>query len=584
MGHFKTLKDFFIEHRKRYILGIIWLIIVDVLQLIFPQILRIITDLLEANELSLNGLLRYSLLIILTGLGIALGRYFWRIYIQTTARKLEYYLRNRLFSHLQSLSTNYFNTHKTGDLMAHATNDINAVRMALGIGIVMVTDSIFITLAALVMMVRTTNITLAFLALFPLPFLAYAVQKMGKSIHNRFKNVQESFSHLSDRAQENFAGIRVVKSFVQENAEIEKFTNVNRENFDKNMKLIKISGLLRPLIQFISALSFLIVIWYGGLLVIENKISLGDFVAFNSYLSLLVWPMMAIGWVINILQRGAASMGRINNILYQTPEITDSKDCITDKDNINGRIEFKDVSFKYPNSDTYSLKNINIEVPKGTTLGVVGKTGSGKTTLVNLLLRLYDIDEGEITIDNIPIKKYPLKSLRENIGYVAQDNFLFSTTISENIAFSFEDNFDQNKIYEAAKLSEIYDNIVEFPKGFDTSLGERGITMSGGQRQRTALARAIIKNPSILILDDSLSAVDTQTEEKILTNLKSLMRDRTNIIIAHRISTVKNADYIIVLDKGRIVERGTHEELIKNNSLYNSIYQKQLLEEKIQSI
>ncbi|MBS4537219.1 ABC transporter ATP-binding protein [Clostridium sp. D2Q-11] len=584
MEHFKTLREFFIEHKKRYILGIIWLIIVDILQLIFPQILRRITDLLESNNLSLNGLLKYSLLIVLTGLGIALGRYFWRIYIQTTARKLEYYLRNRLFSHLQSLSTNYFNTHKTGDLMAHATNDINAVRMALGIGVVMVTDSIFITISALIMMVKTTNLTLSIIALFPLPFLAYGVQKMGKTIHNRFKDVQESFSDLSDRAQENFAGIRVVKSFVQENEEIKKFTEVNDRNFNKNMKLIKISGMLRPLIQFISALSFLIVIWYGGLLVIQNEISLGDFVAFNSYLSLLVWPMMAIGWVINILQRGAASMSRINDILFETPEVTDCKDCIIEKKDINGSIEFKDVSFKYPNSDEYALKNINIQVPKGTTLGIVGRTGSGKTTLVNLLLRLYDIDKGQILIDNLPLKKLPLKTIRENVGYVAQDNFLFSNTVAENIAFSFENKIDESKIYESAKIAEVYDNIIEFPDGFNTSLGERGVTMSGGQRQRTALARAIIKKPNILILDDSLSAVDTQTEEKILKNLKDFIIDRTNIIIAHRISTIKNADHIVVLDKGKIVESGTHNELVKNNGLYNNIYQKQLLEEKIQSI
>lgn len=584
MKHFKTLKNFLLEHKKRYILGIIWLVIVDVLQLIFPQILKKITDLLQSNQLSLDELLNYAMLIILLGLGTGLGRYFWRIYIQTTARKAEYYLRNRLFSHLQSLSTNYFNTHKTGDLMAHATNDINAVRTALGPGVVMIIDSVFITIATLIMMIKTTNLLLVILALFPLPFLAFSVQKMGKVIHKRFRNVQETFSDLSDRAQENFAGVRVVKSFVQEKEEIKKFSKVNKNNFDKNMKLIKVSGLLRPLIQFISGISFLIVIWYGGILVIEGQISLGDFVAFNSYLSLLVWPMMAIGWVINILQRGSASMERINNILFEKPDITDSDNTLDNIKDIDGHIIFENVWFKYPNSNNYALKNINIDIEKGTTLGVVGRTGSGKTTLVNLILRLYDIDKGNIFIDNIPIQNFSIKNLRENIGYVSQDNFLFSTTVKQNISFAFEQDIDDNKIYDAAKKAEVYDNIIEFPNGFNTSLGERGVTMSGGQRQRTAIARAIIKDPSILILDDSLSSVDTQTEERILKNLKDIMENKTNIIIAHRISTVKNADHIIVLDEGKIVERGTHEELANNKKIYNDIYVKQMLEEKIENI
>ncbi|WP_130806467.1 ABC transporter ATP-binding protein [Senegalia massiliensis] len=584
MKHFKTLKNFLLEHKKRYILGIIWLVIVDVLQLIFPQILKKITDLLQSNQLSLDELLNYAMLIILLGLGTGVGRYFWRIYIQTTARKAEYYLRNRLFSHLQSLSTNYFNTHKTGDLMAHATNDINAVRTALGPGVVMIIDSVFITIATLIMMIKTTNLLLVILALFPLPFLAFSVQKMGKVIHKRFRNVQETFSDLSDRAQENFAGVRVVKSFVQEKEEIKKFSKVNKNNFDKNMKLIKVSGLLRPLIQFISGISFLIVIWYGGILVIEGQISLGDFVAFNSYLSLLVWPMMAIGWVINILQRGSASMERINNILFEKPDITDSDNTLDNIKDIDGHIIFENVWFKYPNSNNYALKNINIDIEKGTTLGVVGRTGSGKTTLVNLILRLYDIDKGNIFIDNIPIQNFSIKNLRENIGYVSQDNFLFSTTVKQNISFAFEQDIDDNKIYDAAKKAEVYDNIIEFPNGFNTSLGERGVTMSGGQRQRTAIARAIIKDPSILILDDSLSSVDTQTEERILKNLKDIMENKTNIIIAHRISTVKNADHIIVLDEGKIVERGTHEELVNNKKIYNDIYVKQMLEEKIENI
>ena len=346
------------------------------------------------------------------------------------------------------------------------------------------------------------------------------------------------------------------------------------------MHLIKIRGLFEPIVRFISSLSYLIVIWYGGTLVIRGTISLGDFVAFISYLGLLVWPMMAIGFVINILQRGAASMDRINKIMAEKPEIYDHGDVIN-KMSIEGEIEFKNVSFKYPESTQYALKDISFKIPKGSTLGIVGRTGSGKTTVITLLLRLYEIEEGEILVDGINVSKIPLKTLRENIGYVSQDNFLFSTSIKDNISFAFENEVKDEKIYESAKISQVYDNIIEFPQKFDTSLGERGVTLSGGQRQRTALARAIIKSPDILILDDSLSAVDTQTEEKILANLETVMKNRTNILIAHRISTVKNSDQIIVFDEGKIVERGIHEELIEKKGLYNDIYNKQLLEEKI---
>ncbi|MTI65933.1 MAG: ABC transporter ATP-binding protein [Firmicutes bacterium] len=582
MGSFKTLKSFFLKHKWKYVLGIIWLIIVDVIQLIVPQILKKVTDLLENNMINISGLLKYSFYIILTGIFIGIGRYFWRIYIMGTSRKLEYYIRNKLFKHLQSLSTNYFNKHKTGDLMAHATNDINAIRMALGPGIVMITDAIFITIAALIMMIKTTNLKLSLLALLPLPFLAFLIGKLGKLIHKRFKLVQESFSNLSDKAQENFAGIRVVKSYVQEKKEIEKFTEANQYNFDMNMNQIKIQGLFEPLVRFISGLSFLIVIWYGGILVISGDITLGEFVAFNSYLTLLVWPMMAIGWVINLLQRGAASMDRINKILSEKPEIIDSEST-SSKSIIDGNIEFKNVSYKYLNTNKYVLKNINLKIPKGSTLGIVGKTGSGKTTLVNLLLRLYDINEGEILIDGLDIKDYTLKTLRENIGYVAQDNFLFSNTLKENISFAYENEISATEIEKATKMTEVFDNIMDFPNKFDTFLGERGITLSGGQRQRTAMARAIIKDPNILILDDSLSAVDTQTEEKILNNLKDTMDKKTTIIIAHRISTVKDSDKIIVLDEGNIVEKGKHNELLENNGIYRDIYEKQLLEEKLKN-
>lgn len=580
MTAFITLKDFLKKHKWNYIIGVSWLMIIDFIQLLVPQILGSFTDSLKEGLIDINGILKYVSLIIITGLIIGIGRYFWRIYILGTSRELEYYLRKKLFNHLLTLSTNYFNTHKTGDLMAHATNDINAVRMAVGQGTIMIVDSGFMIILTLIMMIKTTNLRLTAISLFTLPFIIIFVNRFGKIIHKRFKAVQEAFSKLTDITQESFSGIRVIKSFVQEDLVLENFTKVNEDNLRKNLKLVLVSGIFHPFINFISALSFLLLIFYGGKEVILNRISLGDFVAFNSYIGLLVWPMMALGWVINLLQRGAASMERINAILNEKPDIKDSEDAI-ELNNIKGKIEFKNVSFKYPGSNNYALKNINFTVEPGKSLAIVGRTGSGKTTIVNLLLRLFDIEEGEICIDDIPIKKITLKSLRENIGYVPQDNFLFSTTIEENIGFAFEGNLDKEKVIKAAKLAEIYDNIMSFPDGFDTVLGERGVTISGGQKQRISIARALIKNPSILILDDSLSSVDTDTEEKILNNLKDFMKERTTIFISHRISTVKNCDEIIVIDEGEIVERGTHDELLAQNGIYYEIYEKQQLEEKI---
>lgn len=580
MKAFKTLKDFFIKHKWNYIFGVIWLILVDIVQLILPQVLKKVTDSLQIGQLTYKDLPKYAIYIIIIGAFIGIGRYFWRIYIQGTSRQLEYHLRNKLFYHLETLSTNYFNTHKTGDLMALATNDINAVRMALGPGIVMIVDSLFITISAFIMMLKTTSIKLTLISLITLPFITLIVGKFGKLIHKRFLTVQEAFSSLTDTTQESFAGVRVVKSFVQEDDEIEKFTEVNQNNLDKNLDLVKISGTFFPLVQFMASISFLIVLWYGGTLVLKNEISLGDFVAFNTYLGLLIWPMMAIGFVINLMQRGKASMERINNILDEKPEILDDENAI-EIDNVSGNIRFENVSFKYPNSDKYALKNINFSIPNGKTLAVVGKTGSGKTTIANILLRLYDIDEGKILIDNTDIKSITLSSLRENIGYVPQDNFLFSSTIKDNIAFAFENSVPEEKIIEAAKYAEVYDNIMSFPEQFNTVLGERGVTLSGGQKQRISIARALIKKPPILILDDSLSSVDTETEDQILKKLDEITKNKTTIIIAHRISTVENADEIIVIDDGEIIERGTHDQLLELNGLYRDIYDKQLLEEKI---
>lgn len=580
MRQFLTLKDFFWRHKWRYLLGILWLVLVDLLQLVFPRIFGRMTDTINQGLTTLPQLIRYVGWIVVIAFSVAGLRYLWRMYIFGTSRLLEYDLRNRFFRHLETLSLNYFHHHKTGDLMAHATNDIGAVRQAMGHGVVMLIDGIVMTAATIVMMISTANLKLTLMALAPLPFLVLVVTRFGSTIHRRFKIVQEAFSDLTDRVQESFAGIRVVKSFVQEAKELEKFTAKNQHNVAMNMYLVRIWGMFFPLVEMISALSFLIVLWYGGMLVMYNDISLGDFVAFNSYLMMLTWPMMAIGWVINMMQRGAASMERLNAIFRVQPEIYDQEDVLP-VPALSGKIEFHNLTFAYPGSDRPVLKNINLTIEEGKTVAIVGRTGSGKSTLVNLLLRLYQSEPGSILIDGHDINRLPLQTLRESIGYVPQDNFLFSTTIAENIRFGRDDAAPE-AVEKAAKMAEVYDDIMGFPEKFATVLGERGVTLSGGQKQRVSIARALLKNPKILILDDSLSAVDTRTEEEILRNLKGFMAGRTSIIIAHRISTIKDADEIIVLEDGEITERGTHDQLLANGGLYYSLYQKQLLEQAIE--
>lgn len=580
MKSFKRLKGFFWENKRAYIFGLFWLLFVDLVQLIIPKILQFLTDNLQNNTLSKGQLIKYSIYIVLSGIGIGMGRYFWRIYIIGNSRKLEYYLRKKLFNHLSTLSPNYFNHNKTGDLMSHATNDINSVRMALGFGTIMLVDSLFIIILSLFMMIRTTSFKLTLIAVFNLPIIILLTRKFGSVIYSRSKEVQVALSDLTETTQENFSGIRIIKSFVQEDLVSNSFTKVNDNNFHKNLDLVKVSGSFRPLLQFVFSISLLITIFYGGKQVISGNISLGSFIAFNSYLALLNWPTRALGQVINVLQRGAASMDRLNTIFDEKADIVEKEGAIV-LDEFKGKIEFQNVTFKYPNSNFNALTNISFKVDPGQTLAIIGRAGSGKTTLISLLLRLYDIDQGSIYVDDISIKDMSLSSLRENIGYVPQDNFLFSDSLKENIAFSFDKEVPIEKVYEAAKASEVYDNIIDFPKGFDTILGERGVTLSGGQKQRTSISRALIKDPSILILDDSLSAVDTATEESILNNLDKIEGKTTKIIISHRISTIQSADEILLLDDGDIVERGKHKDLLDLNGLYKELYERQLLEEKI---
>lgn len=579
MENFKTLKSFILRFKWFYILGIISLLLVDGLQLFIPEILRSFTDALSRGEITTDLFIRYCMGLLFLALIIAILRYFWRMLIMGTSRNMEYYLRDRMFKHLQRLSIDYFHHHKAGDLMARATNDINAVKMAMGMGVVMITDAFFLTAAILFRMFTTIDIKLVVSALLPLPLLVVVVLHFGKSIHNRFRAVQEAFSKLTEKVQENISGIRVVKAFVQEPFEIQKFTDANQYLFAKNMDLVKIHGLFHPLIALITSFSYGIVLWYGSILVVETVITLGDFVAFNSYLAILTWPIMALGWVINMLQRGSASMARINEILHAKPDIIEEKNAIH-KEILEGEISIENLHFRYPGTSRYVLRDINIHIPPGNSLGIIGRTGSGKSTLLHLILRLYEVEEGIIQIDGINIKDLSLDTLRKNIGVVEQESFLFSTSIKDNITFG-DPQFKMEDVVAAAKIAQIHDNILNFPHQYDTLVGERGVTLSGGQKQRTCIARAIVRKPRLLFLDDCLSAVDTQTEEKILQGLQEIMKQKTSIIIAHRISAIEHCDEIIVLDEGKIVERGTHQTLIQKDGLYRQIYEKQLLEEQI---
>lgn len=578
MKNFKALFKYTYKYRYRYILGVTFLILIDILQLFPPKIIGFLTDIISKGKATPHTLMKYILYIVLIAVFVAAGRFIWRIFIVGTSRYVEYDMRNKFFSHLEKLSQNFYTENKTGDLMALATNDLNAIKMALGSGVIMMVDAIVLSIATITVML-TINVKLTLLSLIPLPFVTLIALRFGKIIHKKFLKVQQAFSKITDVVQENFSGIRIIKSFAQEEKEYIKFTEENLKNFDVNMSFIKVWGLFSPLIEFVSSLSFVLLIGFGGIFVIYNYISLGNFITFNMYLGNLIWPMMAIGWVINILTRGFASLERVENVLKQKPEIYDRN--VIENASLKGDIKISNLSFKYKGSDFPVLKDINIEIKKGTTLGIIGKTGSGKSTLINLLVRLYNVEEGKIKINNNDINAIPLKTLRQNIGFVAQDPFLFSTSIAENINLPNE-YMDMEKVYQSAKDADIYSNIVDFPNGFNTLIGERGVTLSGGQKQRIAISRALIKNPDILILDDCLSAVDAKTEVKILENLKRIMKERTSIIISHRISALKDSDCIIVLDDGYIVEQGTHNELLSKKGLYYDIYEKQLIEEKIQ--
>jgi ATP-binding cassette subfamily B protein len=464
--------------------------------------------------------------------------------------------------------------------MARATNDLNAVRMLLGPAIMYSANTIVFTAGALIFMLSISP-KLTFYAFLPLPAVSIVIQYFGRRIHERFERIQAMFSDISARAQENFSGVRVIRAYVQEQAEIAGFESSNREYIARSLKLVRLMGMLWPTLETMLGLAIVLVLWLGGREVLQHRIDVGDFVAFNTYMVQLTWPVIALGWVINIFQRGTASLGRIHELMLEKPEITDAPALISTVHEPQGDLEFRNLNFSY--NGTPVLHDINLHIPAGSSLAIVGPTGSGKTTLVSLIPRIYDAEPGAVLIDGRPIREYPLEVLRRSIGFVAQETFLFSETIRENIAFGVQKASDE-EVRWAADAANIASEIEGFPGQYKTLVGERGITLSGGQKQRTAIARALIRNPRILILDDALSSVDTHTEDKILNHLREVMQDRTTIFISHRVSTVRNADRIAVLHGGRIVEIGSHDELLALNGYYTDLYNKQLLEEELAEV
>jgi ATP-binding cassette subfamily B protein len=581
----RPLLPYLKKYRWGYVWGTICVFCNNGVWIFFPQVIRRAIDDLHLG-VTRHKLFTYALVLMAVAGVKSIFQFLTRWVVIGISREIEFDLRNDLFQHLEKLSYSYYQRTRTGDIMARATNDLNAVRMLLGPAIMYTANTIVFTAGALAFMLSISP-KLTIYAFLPLPVVSIVVQYFGKRIHERFERIQAMFSDISARAQENFSGARVIRAYVQEEPEITAFEASNREYIARSLKLVRLMGMLWPTLEIMLGFAIVLVLWLGGREVLYRRISVGDFVAFNTYMVQLTWPVIALGWVINIFQRGTASMARINEILVERPEIEDSAKIRTASrrdgraEHVAGEIEFRDLNFGY--NGTPVLHDINLRIPAGSSLAIVGPTGSGKTTLVSLIPRIYDVSPGTVLIDGKPIREYPLEVLRRQIGFVPQETFLFSETVRENIAFGKEDATDE-EVHSAAEAASIAAEIEDFPEQYRTLVGERGITLSGGQKQRSAIARAVIRNPQVLILDDALSSVDTQTEDKILNHLREIMQGRTTIFISHRVSTVRNADRIAVLHGGRIVEIGTHEELLVLNGYYTDLYNKQLLEEELAEV
>lgn len=573
----KRLWPYLRRYRAPMLFGIFCVMASNAFAVISPWVLQKAIDALSSGQKT--GYSRYAMQILAATFVQAVFLFLMRKIMIGVSRDIEYELRNDLYGHLQVLPASYYNRMYTGDLMSRCNNDLSAVRMVLGPAIMYSVNTLFTFAFALTRMLQIKPF-LTLLALTPLPLISWLVTRYGRVIHARFKDVQEQFSQISTAVQENLSGIKVVKAFGREAHEIEMFRGQNRKYLQLNRKLVQVWGVLYPLVEMMAGAGILIVLWYGGRQVILGSLSLGQFVAFNSYLGMLIWPSIALGWVVNITQRGAASMARLNEVFDEKPDITDpAVPAVPEEYNVRGKLEFRDVTFGY-RPDQPVLKNLSFTIQPGQTAAFVGGTGGGKTSLLQLIPRMYEPTSGEILLDDIPLKKLSLSVLRKQIGFVPQDAFLFSDTIAENIAFGV-DSPAAEAVQGAARTAAFEEDVLSFPKKFETVIGERGITLSGGQKQRATIARAVLKDPAVLVLDDSFSNVDTHTEERILQNLREFRRGRTCLLVSHRISTIQDADWIYVLEGGRIVEQGKHSDLLAHKGLYFDMYQMQLIEEEL---
>ncbi len=597
----RPLLPYLKRYRWGFVTGLFCVFLSNGAWVFLPQVIRHAVDDLNTGVTSAK-LLHFALQMLEVAAVRGIFLFLTRWIVIGISRDIEFDLRNDLFAHLETLSHSYYQRMRTGDIMARVTNDLNAVRMLLGPAIMYSANTLVFTVGALSFMVLISP-KLTFYAFLPLPVVSVVIQHFGRRIHERFERIQAMFSDISARAQENFSGARVIRAYVQEDAEIAAFESANQEYIARSLRLVRLMGMLWPTLEFMLGLALVLVLWIGGREVIQGQttvvltsylrtkttlllpgsVTVGDFAAFNIYMMQLTFPVIALGWVVNIFQRGTASLVRLNEILQEQPEIKDERKTNDEAQDLplEGEIEFRGLNFAYESKVV--LHDLNLCIPAGTSMAIVGPTGSGKTTLVNLIPRIFDAAPGTVFIDGRPIRDFSLAALRKNIGFVPQETFLFSERIRENIALGLESATDQ-EIHDAAEAANIAADIEGFPERYQTMVGERGITLSGGQKQRTAIARALIRNPRILILDDALSSVDTHTEDKILNHLREVMQGRTTIFISHRVSTVRNADRIAVLHDGRIVELGTHDELLALNGYYSDLYNKQLLEEELAEV
>lgn len=583
-----SLTPYLWKYKWYYLAGIVILLAVDAANLYIPQFIGEVIDGLSGGILDRDGVLFLLAKIFMAGAVMMLGRFGWRFCIFGSARGIEYRLRNDMFGHLETLSARYFNSHKTGDLMARFTNDLGAIRMAVGPAVVTAFDAIVMTVMVLLKMILDVDLKLTVMAFIPLTLVAVGCYFYGVEAKKRQTRRQEAFSGLSDKVQESIAGIRVVKAFVQEEEDFRAFEKASQNSMEKNLSMVKLRAMFGPALDTVTGISLLLTLVFGGKMVLAGQISIGQFVAFNSYIGMLVWPMIACGDCINNFSQAAAAFQRIASIFREEPDIVDRvpEDAANRDIHIRGDITLNHLTFTYPDGEEPVLRDVSLHVKAGEMLGILGRTGSGKSSLADLLLRVYDCEDGALLVDGRPITEFPLAVLHRDMAYVPQDNFLFSDTLEENIAFGLEERLRdhpqiRSSIKRAAKAACIHDNIMGFPEEYRTLVGERGVTLSGGQKQRSSIARALLMDAAVLILDDSLSAVDTDTEEQILENLMELRKGKTTIIIAHRISTLQKADHIAVLTEGELTEYGTHEELVELKGFYAHIYEKQQLEQEL---